>query len=190
MQRRELLHISLALMPMLLSLLLVGAVRWIYRFESGLLLVCLALVLSGGILFLSERFYRGSKDEKTVTPLDALLIGLAQVPAVFPGLSRAALTTSVGVMCGLKREYAVRFSGLLSVPVILAALIYEAITAKSAGLQMPAFWLCLVGVAVSAVAGTLALKLLERIARYGRFDNLSYWCWGAGIISVVLVLIT
>ena len=189
-QRRELLHITLALLPMLLSLLLVRPVRWVYRFESALLPVSAALAVTGGVLFLSERFYRGSKDEKTVTPLDALLIGLAQVLSVFPGLSRAALTTSVGVMCGLKREYAVRFSGLLSVPVILAALIYEAATAGAAGLQMPSVWLCLLGVAVSAAVSVGALKLLQRIAQYGRFDNLSYWCWGMGIISVVLVLIT
>lgn len=189
-RRRELLHMTLALLPMLLALALYGAVRWVYSLDSALLFVGAALVVSGLVLFLSERFYRGSKDEKTVTPVDALLIGLSQVPAVFPGLSRAALTTSVGVMRGLKREYAVRFSGLLSVPVLVAALVCEAVTAGKHGGQMPSVWLCLIGVAVSTVFSLLGLKLLERIARNGRFDNLSYWCWGTAILSFVLVLIT
>ena len=124
-----------------------------------------------------------------MTPLDALLIGLAQLPTVFPGLSRAGLTTSVGVMCGLKRGCAVQFSQLLSVPVMLAALVCEAIAAGGSPLQMPSIWLCLIGVAVSALVHYAALKLLARIAQYGRFDNLSYWCWGVGILSAVLVLI-
>ncbi len=188
--RREQLFYVLGSLPMLLSLLLLGPVRWVYGLDSSLLLVALALGLSGLALFLSERFYRGSKDEKNVTPLDAVLIGLSQVPTVFPGLSRGALTTSVGVLCGLKREYAVRFSCLLSVPAILAALICEAIGARGSELLMPPFWMCLAGVAVSALVSFLALKLLERIARYGRLDNLAYWCWGAGILSAVLVLIT
>ena len=187
--RRELLLYAVGLLPMLLSLLLLSAVRLVYSLDNRLLLVAVGLALTGLMLFLSERFYRGSKDEKTMTPLDALLIGLAQLPTVFPGLSRAGLTTSVGVMCGLKRGCAVQFSQLLSVPVLLAALVTEAIAAGGSPLQMPSIWLCLIGVAVSALVHYAALKLLARIAQYGRFDNLSYWCWGVGILSAVLVLI-
>ena len=187
-QRRELVMLLVALVPMLAVPALLGVVSALYAGENLLLFVGLALVLSGVALFFSERFYRGHKDEKNLTPLDALLIGLAQVPAVFPGLSRAALTSSAGVLCGLRRDYAVKFSALLSVPVTLAALVTTAVSAGGSG-EMPSFWLCLLGVAVSAAVSFLALKLLQRIAQFGRFDNFSYWCWGAGIISMVLVLI-
>lgn len=189
-ERRSLLLYGLSLLPMLASLALLGAVRGLYALDNALLFVALGFALTGLALFLSERFYRGSKDEKNMTPLDALLIGLAQLPTLFPGLSRAGLTTSVGVMRGLKREYAVRYSNLLSVPVLLAAVVCEAIASGQGAGQMPSVWLCLIGVAVSALVSLLALKLLERLARYGRFDNLSYWCWGVAILSAALVLIT
>ena len=187
--RRELLLYGVGLLPMLPALALLGTVRRVYGLDNRLLLVGIGLAVTGLLLFLSERFYRGSKDEKNMSPLDALLIGLAQLPSVFPGLSQAGLTVSVGVMRGLKREYAVQFSKLLSVPVILAALIVEGIAAFGSSAQMPSIWLCLIGVAVSALVSWLALKLLRRIAQYGRFDNLSYWCWGLSILSAVLVLI-
>ena len=187
--RRELLLYGAGLLPMLLTLALLGAVRWVYAQDNALLFVSIGLVVTGLLLFLSERFFRGSKDEKNMTPFDALLIGLAQLPAVFPGFSRAGLTASVGVMRGLKRSYSVQFSNLLSVPVLLAALICESINAAGSTAQMPSVWLCLIGVAVSALVSYLALKLLSRIAQYGRFDNLAYWCWGVSILSAVLVLI-
>lgn len=189
LSRRVLFLYTVSLLPMPLSLLFFRTVHSVYTLESALLLVGLGLLLSGLALFLSERLYRGSKDEKNMTPLDALLIGLAQVPTVFPGLSRAGLTASVGVMRGLKREYAVRYSHLLSVPVLLAALIAESIAAGGMGLQMPSVWLCLLGVAASTGVSLLALRLLRHIARYGRLDNLSYWCWGTAILSCLLVLI-
>lgn len=188
-ERRELILLLTALVPMLLSLAFVGPVRRIYESEQRLLWGGIGLACSGGVLFLCERFYRGNRDARTVTLFDALLIGLAQAFSVFPGLSRAALTVGTGVLRGIKRSYAVSFSFLLSVPVILAALIAVLISPGGAG-QLPSVWICLFSVAVSTGASVFALRLLERIAEYGRFDNLAYFCWGAGILSVVLALIT
>lgn len=188
--RRELSLLLIALVPMLLSIAFIGLTRAAYSSEQRLLYSGIGLAISGGVLFLCERFYRGHKDERSAGPADALLIGLAQAFSVFPGVSRAAVSVGTGVLRGFKRSYAVEFSCLMAVPVILAALVEELITAGSSGAIMPELWVCVLAVAVCTVVSVFALKLLERVADYGRFDNFAYLCWGAGIVSVVLLLIT
>lgn len=187
-RRRELMLLLVALLPMALTPLLFGTVRGLYSGEQLLLWSGVGLGLSGLFLFFGERLYRGSRDEKTVTALDALLIGLSQVLAVFPGVSRSALTVGTGVMRGLKREYAVTFSCLLSLPVLLAALVTELIRALS-GAELPSIWLCLPGIVLSAAASWFFRRLLTQIAKYGRFDSLAYICWGTGVLSLLLVLV-
>ena len=188
--RRELLMVLLALVPMLLCIAFWGLVRSVYGSEFTLLIVGLLLIVNGAALFLSERFYRGHKDERSLTPLDALLIGFAQAFTVFPGLSRAGLTVSVGVLRGLRRDYALRFSSLLSVPVLLAALIAMLCGVNGGSGALPNVWLCLLGVTISTAVSYGALRLLANLSEYRRNDVFAYWCWGAGILSLILLLIT
>ena len=186
--RRELWMLLIALLPLLGALALIGPVRSLYQSENVLLAVGVLLIVNGLVLFFSERLYRGHRNEFSMRPLDALLIGLAQTVSVFPGLSRTGLTVGVGVACGLKRDYAVRFSSLLSIPAYLAAL--AAVLILGGGAMLPEWWVCLAGVALSTLASYGALRMRQRFFAYGRSDFFSYWCWGAGILSVVLVLIT
>lgn len=96
---------------------------------------------------------------------DAALIGLFQVLAIIPGASRSGVTITAGLLLGLKREAASRFSFLLAIPVILLSAGYELITAASS--PAPADWPALLTVALVAFASAYAtlhifLKLVER----------------------------
>lgn len=96
---------------------------------------------------------------------DAALIGLFQVLALIPGASRSGVTITAGLMLGLKREAASRFSFLLAIPVILLSSGYELATAASS--PAPADWPALFTVALVAFASAYAtvhlfLKLVER----------------------------
>lgn len=96
---------------------------------------------------------------------DAALIGLFQVLALIPGASRSGVTITAGLMLGLKREAASRFSFLLAIPVILLSSGYELATAASS--PVPADWPALLTVALVAFASAYAtlhifLKLVER----------------------------
>jgi undecaprenyl-diphosphatase len=79
------------------------------------------LLITAGLLVFGERSLTGVKTEQTISWLDGLLIGLFQMFALFPGISRSGSTISGGLWRGLNRPGAARFSFLLGIPAILGA---------------------------------------------------------------------
>lgn len=116
------------------------------------------------LLWFAEK--RAKEQRSTITLLDAIIIGLFQAIALIPGTSRSGITITAGLMTGLKREHAARFSFLLSIPVIaLAGMVKGLELYKEA---VPVQWdLISVGVALSAVVAYLSigwfLKLLNKV---------------------------
>ncbi len=88
--------------------------------------VTLSLGIFGVILYLSELFGRRKKPLSALTLRMALCIGIAQVLALIPGVSRSGVTISAALFLGVDRESSVRFSFLLGAPLLLAAMVYEA----------------------------------------------------------------
>ena len=145
-----------------------------------------ALIFTGFLLFLCDRVRRGRKTERSATWLDALLVGVGQAVATLPGVSRSGMTITAGCFVGYERQFAVRFSFLLSIPAVLGANILsikDAVQAGIVGAEVPMY---LVGVAVAAVTGYLCIRLLKYIADKGRFGAFAYYCWAAGVLTLVL----
>jgi len=145
-----------------------------------------ALIITGCLLFVSSRYIKeGNKTDKTMTLTDAILIGLAQAVAVFPGLSRSGTTISVGLARGLTRSFAVRFSLLLSIPAVVGATIVAIYNAISGGADFSLLPTYLAGFVVAAGVGYFAIQLLRRLMASGQFGNFAYYCWGLGIITLI-----
>ena len=134
-----------------------------------------ALIATGFLLLAADRFGHGNKTEKAMTLSDALMIGLAQMIAVVPGLSRSGTTISAGMLRGFDRTFAVKFS---------------LVKAISAGINWPEVPMYLCGVAAAFVSGYLAIFALNRIAQRGKFGGFCYYCWGAGLLTLILSLIS
>lgn len=186
-KRRLILMLVLATLPLFLVLPVKDYVEGLYKntfFIAG------ALVITGGLLFLSDRFTRGEKDEKTIRISDALFVGCAQAIAVVPGLSRSGTSISAGMSRGFNRDFAVKFSFLLSIPAVLGANILSLFDALQAGFDAALFPVYLVGVLVAMVSGYASIILLRYIAGKGRFGGFAYYCWGAAIITLVFSLIS
>jgi undecaprenyl-diphosphatase len=83
------------------------------------------LIVGGLILLWADFAGRKVREVETVTLKDALLVGIAQALALFPGVSRSGATISAGLFLGMTREAAARFSFLLSLPISLGAVLYE-----------------------------------------------------------------
>ena len=84
-----------------------------------------SLIVLGLVLLAAERIARHARDISDIGPLDAFLVGCGQALALVPGCSRSGTTLTAGMLLGLKREAAARFSFLLSVPIILGAGAYK-----------------------------------------------------------------
>ena len=148
-----------------------------------------ALLVTGCLLFASDRVKKGRKTEKTATLADALLVGVAQAIATCPGISRSGTTITAGCFVGFERKFAVRYSFLMSIPAILGANILslkDAFEAEIIWADVPVY---LVGVAVAAVVGYACIRLLKMIADKGRFGCFAYYCWGVGVLTVIMTLV-
>ena len=149
--------------------------------------VSCALLVTGCILFFSDRMGRGSKTAKNATLKDVLLVGVAQGLATIPGISRSGSTISAGMACGFDRKFAVRYSFLMSLPAVLGATLLEVVDVLQAPQGIPEGMLpkYLLGMAVSSVVGYFSIKLVNLLASKGKFGAFAYYCWAAGIVSLV-----
>lgn len=147
-----------------------------------------ALIVTGFLLFASDRVKKGRKNEKTATLLDVFLVGCTQAFATCPGISRSGMTITAGCFAGFERKFAVRFSFLLSIPAVLGANLLAALDALEADVDWGSVPVYLIGVAVAAVSGYLSIRLLRYIADKGRFGAFAYYCWGVGVLTLVLTV--
>ena len=160
------------------------------------------LIVNGSILFAGERLRQRSEAKhaslppkereaqyRTLSSLtwkDAVVVGLAQSLALIPGISRSGSSIVAGLGVRLNHEDAARFSFLLGTPVIGAAALLE--VPQLLG-QSASTWLLVgLGMLLSGVAAYLSTKFLMKYFETGRLNPFAYYCWGAGIISLILLI--
>ena len=185
--RRLILLIIVATLPLFAVLLIKD---WVEGLSNNIYFVAGALIVTGFLLFASDRVKKGRKTERSATLRDVFLVGVAQAIATCPGISRSGTTITAGCFVGFDRKFAVRFSFLMSIPAVLGANILtlkDAIT--EGGIIVGDIPVYLVGVAVAAVVGYACIRLLKMIADKGRFGWFAYYCWAAGLIVLALTLV-
>lgn len=184
--RRMVLLIIVGTLPLFIVLPIKGYIDNLYG--NNWFIAC-ALLATGFLLFFSDRIAHGKKTERSATLLDAVLIGCSQALATVPGLSRSGTTISAALLLGCRREFAVRFSFLLSIPAVIGANILTLVDSIQVGIDwklMPAY---LLGVVVSAVAGYFAIRLVNMLSNRGKFGNFAYYCWGVGLVALILTAV-
>lgn len=186
LSRRLIFFIIIGTLPLFVVLPIKDLVDGLY---SNTIFIGFAFLLTGTLLFLSDRMTRGNKDLKSSTLVDVLLVGCAQAVAVVPGLSRSGSTVAAGLARGFSREFAVKFSFLLSIPAVLGANVLSLIDAIQEGIDWSLMPMYLAGVVTAAVCGYLAIRLLKFITQRGSFGAFCYYCWGAGLVTLILSLI-
>lgn len=184
--RRLILMIILATLPLFLIVPFQDALE---SLNEEPLFIGIALIVTGLLLYISDRLPRGKKDESTMTVVDALIVGLAQGLATIPGLSRSGTTITVGMSRGFERNFAVRFSFLMSLLSVTGAVILKALDVLEEGLDVSMLPVYLTGMVVAGVTGYFCIKLLNKIVQKGRFGGFAYYCWAVGAISIVLSLV-
>ena len=119
----------------------------------------------------------------------ALLVGLAQSIAIAPGISRSGATISTGLILGLEKETAVRFSFLLSIPAILGALAFESIKSPGGAISGATGVLpLLTGMLAALIVGIFSIKLLLAVVKRGRLYYFSPYCIILGILAIITSL--
>lgn len=183
---RMILMIIVATLPLFVVLPIKDKVESLY---GNTVFIGIALLVTGLLLFWSDRMGRGRKTARSATMLDALLVGVGQAVAVVPGLSRSGTSISVGLVRGFRRTFAVRFSFLMSIPAVLGANILSISDAVQEGIEVSELPVYIVGTIVAAVAGYFAIRMVNNLAGRGKFGAFAYYCWGVGAAAVITSLI-
>ncbi len=110
----------------------------------------------------------------------AVMVGVAQGLAIFPGVSRSGSTIAMGLMCNVKKQHAADFSFLLSIPIIVAGLLFEVLEVMISGGSVGfSFLTLLIGFVFSFVSGFLCIKLMLKFVKNSKL----YW------FSIYLILL-
>ena len=172
-------YVILATIPVaLVGLLFEDAVDSL--FAGALYVPAFFLFVTGTILYLSQRMSSGEINFNTIGKKESLFMGLGQACAILPGLSRSGTTIAAGLVMGLDKEFAAKFSFILSIPAILGAFILQA---KDIGTSLDANFLpVILGFVAAFIAGYAAIKWMLELIQKRNLDIFAYYCWIVGIV--------
>lgn len=186
-----LLMICVAVLP-----LVVGALidDWVEAARNYIWVIGLLWIFNGFLLYFSDKICAArekiaAKDgedgcKKSKTIFNAFKVGLFQLLAIFPGISRSGMTITGGLLSGFDREFATKFSFILSIPAILGANILELKEFGSIAKSDVVPYIC--GVVAALISGLLAIKLLNYISKKKNFRIFSVYCAVLGIVAIAL----
>lgn len=170
---------------------------WINFFFVSVVFTSFMLLFTGTLLWVGERKERPEGKESLekegpgkgigkMRVTDALLIGIMQGIAIIPGISRSGATISTGLLRGIKKEFAFRYSFLLCIPAIIGAL---GLQLREASLEknLPSHLLpWVVGALSAAIIGYLSLIILKKAVIKKRLSIFAYYCWIVGTASLLI----
>jgi undecaprenyl-diphosphatase len=151
--------------------------------------VAVLLLVTGVWLVLAERLGRKERQAEDLRWWQSLLVGVAQGCAIAPGISRSGATIGAGLLLGLRREAATRFSFLLAAPIILGAgLLQIKKLLEAPGLNSMLVPLAL-GFLVAFITGYACIRFLLRYVRNRGLSPFAVYCWLAGLAAITMYLL-
>ena len=160
------------------------------KLYTSVLPIGIGLIITGFLLILAERTGNSTRGIEKMNFRNALFIGTVQGIAICPGISRSGSTLFGSLICNLDRKFAVKFVFLISIPSILGSAVMEAPNAIEAGIDMAQIGPVLVGMAVAAVSGLIAIKTMIKILSDKKLSYFSYYVWALGAAVVIYSLVS
>lgn len=170
----------------IMGILLEGAIG---AASATLIVPGILLLLNGIQLLISDRLPDGALTEADASYGKAAIVGVAQGIATFPGISRSGTTITACLACGFKREFAVKYSFIMSIPAILGALVLELFDFSPEMLSGSDMVNYLAGMLVSAVVGYVCIKTMLVIVRGKKFKYFAYYCFAMGAFAVLFSIL-
>lgn len=155
-------------------------------FQNAILIAGIRLLMSAVLLAIVEKIGRRERDLESASWTDALVVGLFQILAFFPGASRSGSTIAGGIVRGFDRPAAARFAFLMSAPILTAAGAYESLNIVQMPGTMEFLPYLAVGFVTAGIVGWLSIKwLLSFLQKHSLYIFAAY-CAVAGFICVIL----
>lgn len=158
-------------------------------FYSSTLIIGFALLITGTLLWLAEKFNSGKRNIQDMHWLDATIVGIFQGLAITPGISRSGSTIVGSLFRGFNKELATKFSFLISIPAILGATVLEFKDVFEVGMGDITIGIVIVGVLAAFLSGLFAIRTLINLIKKEKLYYFSFYTWAIGLIVIVISLI-
>lgn len=154
----------------------------------SLIAIGTGLLITGTMLWLSEKLVKGERKVGEMKFYHAILIGICQSIAITPGISRSGATLVGGLISGLDRDFAVKFAFLISIPSILGSVIIEAPAAFGSGIETSMLVPILAGVLVAGLSGFFAIKTMIKVVSNKKLIYFSFYTWVLGAVVIIYTI--
>jgi undecaprenyl-diphosphatase len=155
--------------------------------NPSLIIPGIGLLITSLMLYVVDDLPAGKKTPKETTYKNAVVLGIAQGIATLPGISRSGTTLTVGVLSGLDRKFAIKYSFIMSIPAILGACVLDLKDlfepGNAIGNTQLAYYI--VGAVVAGVVGYVCIRTLLVLFKNRKMKYFSYYCFVMGIIAII-----
>lgn len=158
-------------------------------FRSGRTLG-IEFIITGVVLYFADNFNRGRKGIEETSYLDAVFVGAMQGAAILPAVSRSGLTISGALFRDMDRDFAARFSFLLSIPAILGAAVFDLKDVLKVGIENIDSMNLGAGFILSAIFGYISIKYMIDVLKKGKMRYFSYYVFAIGGLVIIDQYIT
>ena len=160
--------------------------------NGNLPVIAIFLILNGIILHIPMYLPKGNKDARSMSRLDAVLMGIGSAMTVIPGVSRVGITTSIGVARGATPQNAYKWGMLISIPALAVIIVLDLVSVVTAGLGELDFSFilqCIMCGCAAYIGATGGISVMKMIVHRNGIENFSYYCWGAALFTFILYMI-
>lgn len=152
--------------------------------SKNILIPGICLLITGVLLRIADNSKQGTLTAENTSYKKAGIVGIAQGFATLPGISRSGTTITACLLCGFKKEFAVKYSFIMSIPAILGAAVLELMDFDDKNISGSMVTNYLVGTVVAGVVGYVCIKTMLKVVKDKKFFGFSIYCFIVGTIAI------
>lgn len=184
-------RLALLLVLGVLPVAIIGVIFQVFfegLFERPLIAM-LMLLVTAALLIISERLGKLERNIDDVTWQDSLFIGIAQVLAILPGVSRSGTTIAAARLRNMERDSAARFSFLLATPLIIGAALVQMIELAAGGMNGNSATLIIAGFLAALISAYFVIHWLLAYLRTRSTNVFAVYCVAASLLCIVVFIV-
>lgn len=153
--------------------------------SATLIVPGICLLITSVLLWIADRAEPGTKRPNQISYGEAVIVGVAQGIATLPGISRSGTTITACLKLGFDKNFAVKYSFIMSIPAVLGAVVLKLKDFSKVDVTPVLLVNYGIGTVVAAVVGYICIKTMLVIVRGKKFKGFAYYCFVAGAIAIV-----
>lgn len=155
------------------------------KMGESLLITGICLFITAILLYIADHCKVGNTTMKDASYKKAGIIGTAQAFAISPGISRSGTTITACLLCGFTKEFAVKYSFIMSIPAVLGAVVLDIPDLFTSDIDTSLIKNYVVGTVIAAIVGYICIITMLKIVKKKRFTGFTIYCSIIGLIAII-----